>query len=107
MKKQSHKLENKVPPTEELCPPHHSLSLDRDRSGDFYFKEGDMKLTNEYPKFESLEERIAYKKRLYTKAMESIERLEESKRSITTLVFYVFPAVIIGIAIFITLLLRR
>lgn len=66
-----------------------------------------MKIKTETPRFESLEERIAYKKRVYAEAKKQLEKLEETRNSASAFVFYVIPAVAVGIIIFLMLLIRR
>jgi hypothetical protein len=54
-----------------------------------------MKIKTETPRFESLEERIAYKKRVYAEAKKQLEKLEETRNSASAFVFYVTPAKLI------------
>ena len=66
-----------------------------------------MKIQQLSQRFESLEERIAYKKKLYAEAKKHMEALEQAKSASSALVFYVIPSIIVATIIFITLLLRR
>lgn len=100
MEIKSHNLKKQSPSTERCAIQHHSHHLVVPVGGLSIFKEGEMKLLNNYKRFESVAERIEYKKRQLEKF-----KMKEYDNILYSSIGYVVPAVCIGLLVGIVLLI--